>query len=181
MTHPASELSHPIQLDRIGAASIKVSLTSDSDVRSALAERFDLQAIDALTVELIVRRQRATGWIEVSGTVSGSVVQNCIVTNDPVSASVVADVLELFDDSGEASSDEVDLDPLADTPEPIAGETLDVGEIAAQAFGLALDPYPRADGATSETVSSATQAEESERASPFAKLAALKDLNVKKR
>ena len=121
MTHPASELSHPIQLDRICAASIKVSLTSDSDVRSALAERFDLQAIDALTVELIVRRQRATGWIEVSGTVSGSVVQNCIVTNDPVSASVVADVLELFDDSGEASSDEVDLDPLADTPEPIAG------------------------------------------------------------
>ncbi|MEQ8397214.1 DUF177 domain-containing protein [Thalassobaculum sp.] len=180
MTHPASELAHPIQLERIGAASIKVSLAPDSTVRSALADRFDLLSLDALAAELTVRRQRATGWIEVSGTVSGRVVQSCVATNDPVPATVSADVLELFDDSGEIGPDEVDLDPMADTPEPIAGGVLDVGEIAAQAFGLALDPYPRAVGGTAEAVETGKDDDRTS-VSPFAKLAVLKDPDVKKR
>lgn len=176
---PVSELSHPIRLDRIGGASIKVSLRPESTVRSALAERFGLQSIDAFGVEFTVRRLRASGWIEVSGSVSATVVQTCIVTTDPVPATVKAEVMELFDDSGAVSPDEVDLDPLADTPEPIDGDALDVGEIAAQAFGLALDPYPRAAGVDPEAALSETTGPETA-ASPFAKLAVLQGRNVKK-
>lgn len=170
------ELSHPIRLERLGTAASTVTLQPDRETRAALAERFDLQAIPALRAELTVRRRARNGWIEVAGRLTAEVVQTCVVTTDPVAATVTAELLELFDDSGELADDEVVLDPLADTPEPIQDDVLDVGEIVAQAFGLALDPYPRVPGAEPEVT--AADAGDSPTGSPFAGLAALKRRTV---
>lgn len=179
MTRPRHELSHPVRLDRLGAAPMTVVLEPDQGVRAALAERFELQEIGALRAELSVHRRPESGWIELSGSVTADVVQTCVVTTEPVEAQVETEILELFDDSGEVAVDEVVVDPMADAPEPISGDTLDVGEVAAQAFGLALDPYPRAPGAAPE-VTGAGPDDGAATASPFAKLAALKGRSVKK-
>jgi hypothetical protein len=39
------------------------------------------------------------------------------------------------------------IDPLADEPEPLEGDRIDLGEIVAEELALAIDPYPRAPGA----------------------------------
>lgn len=176
MSTAAYELSHPVRLERLGAAGLTVTLAPDQRVLAALAGRFELQAVLALRAELTVRRRAESGWIEVAGRLSAEVVQTCVVTTDPVAATVTAELLELFDDSGEVADQEILLDPLADTPEPIQGEVLDIGEIVAQAFGLALDPYPRVPGAEPDVTASG--AGDGPAASPFAGLAALKGSNV---
>ncbi len=171
MTAEGAELSHRVRLDKIGASPMRVAIAADGDARAGLAERFGLIALGALRAELTVRRRPDSGWIEVAGTLAADVVQACVVTTDPVPASVCAEIVELFDDSGEIGGDEVVLDPMADTPEPVSGDVIDVGEIVAQAFGLALEPYPRAAGAEQAV----TVAEpDTAGSSPFARLADLK-------
>ena len=178
MTQTTPELSHPVRVEGIGGAAITVSLRPDPRVRAALAVRFDLISVDAFEAALTVRRRRDGGWIEVTGSLSASVTQRCVVTTDPVPARVTAEIEELFDDSGETRADEVDLDFTADTPEPVDGDSIDVGEIAAQAFGLALDPYPRVPGA--EPAVTAVGPDDEAGASPFTKLEALRRLDVTK-
>lgn len=178
MTQPTPELSHRVRLDRVTTAPMTVTLRPDARTRAALAERFGLVAIDDFIAELTVRRRPGAGWIEVAGPVSAEVVQTCVVSMEPVQASVQAEVLELFDDSGEGDGTELDLDPTADWPEPVSGDALDIGELASQSFGLALDPYPRAAGTPPVEISE--DGEPAEGGSPFAKLAALRSRAVKK-
>lgn len=178
MTAARQELSHPVRLDRVTGMPMTVSLRPDAGVRAALAERFGLEEIGSFAADLTVRRRPEGGWIEVAGSVVAEVVQTCVVTMEPVPATVEAEVLELFDDSGDVDPAEIDLDPLAEAPEPVAGDSLDIGDIAAQTFGLALDPYPRAEGAAAVEIGAV--AGDPDGGSPFAKLAALKGRAVKK-
>jgi uncharacterized metal-binding protein YceD (DUF177 family) len=171
---PEPELSHAVRFDRIGTGVVTVTLAPNANTRARIAGRFELLSLDRFNAELTVRRRRDSGWIEVSGSVSAAVVQACVVTTDPVAAEVEAVIHELFDDSGAVDPDEIDIDPLADTPEPVLGDRLDVGEIAVQAFGLALDPYPRATPSTGPMTIVADDGPSVAPSSPFAKLAGLK-------
>lgn len=172
MTVEQPELSRPVRLDRLGLSPTEVSIVADRKACEALAERFELEAIGSLRARVTIRRRPDSGWIEVAGTVEADVVQTCVVTTEPVPAAVTAELTELFDDSGEVAGDEVILDPMADTPEPISGDSIDVGEIVAQALGLALDPYPRAPGA--EPAVTVSEPEDVSSDSPFARLAAIR-------
>jgi len=178
MTAEEPELSHPVRLDRVTGAPLTVSLRPDAAARAALAQRFELVAVHSFAAELTVRRRPESGWIEVSGPLTAEVVQTCVATMEPVPAAVRADVHELFDDSGELDGVEVDLDPMAEAPEPVSGGSLDIGEIAAQTFGLALDPYPRAEGVA--PVEIGTESDDPGNRSPFSELAALRGRTVKK-
>ena len=72
---------------------------------------------------------------------------------------------------------EDDFDPEGeDPPEPLTDE-IDVGEIAAEAAALAIDPYPRADGVEVEALSAGPPGAApltDEAVNPFAGLAELK-------
>jgi uncharacterized metal-binding protein YceD (DUF177 family) len=57
-----------------------------------------------------------------------------------------------------------------DAPEPLEGDTIDVGAIVADHLSLALDPFPRAAGATYEPAAQPADA----KPNPFAALAQLK-------
>jgi len=146
----APELTHEIALERLGKTPEHIRITADADSLAGLKRRFGLLGLDHLTADLRVRRRADTGWISVAGTLEADAVQECVVSLDPVPVHVEAEIEELFDDratEGEDSGIEVDIDPLSDLPEPLEGPILDLGEVVAQAFGLALDPYPRASDA----------------------------------
>lgn len=187
MTPPDTPaLTEPLPLDRIGTRTIVVEIDADAEARAALAERFGLLDLASFTAKAGVRRRRDTGWIELRGQLKASVVQACVVSLEPVSSEVEAEIDELFDDNpvddnpaGDAV--EIDLDPLAEDPEPLDGGALDVGEVIAQTLSLAIDPYPRAPGADLETLSETGEVgRETSEDSPFAALAALKGAAVKK-
>ncbi|MDF1790654.1 MAG: DUF177 domain-containing protein [Thalassobaculaceae bacterium] len=187
MTDPVtSMLVAPIPVARIGQQRKAITFEADATARSALAQRFGLIELPSFSAEATLRRRRDTGWIELKGTLQARVVQECVVTLEPVIGEVEAVIDELFDDSRDTDGTEVDLDPIAEDPEPLESDELDVGEIIAQVLSLAIDPYPRAPGAPAPESSDEGSAvdvdgQEGAKASPFAALALLKDRNVKKR
>lgn len=177
------EFSRPLSLDRIGSHQMTQTVEATPEERAALAERFALQDLSRLSAKLAIRRVRGGKYVSVSGHVSGAAVQSCVISLEPVPAVVESDfalVLGPIDSAPERG--EIDLTGEDDELEPWPEEGLDLGEIAAQYFSLALDPYPRAEGAAvpedyiaveEEEQGGSATAEESGKPNPFARLAGL--------
>lgn len=162
---PAPEFSRTIPVHDITAVpELTFEIEADEGERAALAARFGIVAIDRLTARLRAR-QGMTGDILVDGTLAAEVVQECVVTLEPVRERVVARFAQRFSYRPEAVDEESDEDP----PEPVVGDAIEVGEVVAQNVSLALDPYPRADGVAFDEGGDADAP-----SGPFAALARLK-------
>ncbi len=177
MTIDPVEWSHPFEVAQITATPLTLVLTPDDTVRAALARRFDLVAIDRLEARLTVKRVRAGRLIAVTGSVAASVVQTCVVTLEPFAATVHDEVDLRFVPEATVAAAEVSVEGL-DDPEPLDGPLLDLGEVAAQALSLALDPHPRAPGVAFLPIEDPEDEAEAEgnppSSSPFAALRARK-------
>lgn len=144
------EFSRRYTLDSIGSAPRTVTIEADADERAALAKRFDLIALDALTAQAVLTA--VAGGVEARGTIHAALAQACVVTSDPVPATIdepfalrfIADMPsgDGDDEEGLELSD-ADCDVL-----PLDGSAIDLGEAAAQTLGLALDPFPRSPEST---------------------------------
>lgn len=167
------EFSRRYTLDSIGGAPRTVEIEADDVERVALARRFDLIALDALRAKATVTA--IAGGVEARGIVKASVIQACVVSGDPVSATIdepfalrfIADLpVDAADEEEGMELSDADCDVV-----PLEDGSIDLGEAAAQTLSLALDPFPR---------SPAKQAREDERkwvvgddAGPFAGLKGL--------
>jgi uncharacterized metal-binding protein YceD (DUF177 family) len=173
----AVEFSRPIAIDRIAGTASHVEIEANEAERAALAERFDLVSLDRLSAKFSLRRLRKD-LIRVKGKISAALVQACVVTLEPIPAEVSEEFeLDFTEDTGDRAG-ELDLDAeAADGPEPLEGPEIDLGEVAAEQLGLAIDPYPRKAGAEipAEWVA-APEAEPAppEKVNPFAELGKLK-------
>ncbi|MEI6484804.1 MAG: DUF177 domain-containing protein [Sphingomonadales bacterium] len=145
-----SEFSHIIRAHEVGGVPRKLSLAADPAQRAALVTRFALLSLDSLTATLELRRE--AGGIRVVGQVQAKGAQPCVASGEPVPFRVKETLALLLTqavpDGGEIelASDDLDVEPLD-------GDAIDAGEIAAQAFALALDPYPRLPGAVPGVIS----------------------------
>lgn len=168
MTEPQPEFSRPFALDKLGHAAVTEHLTARPDERAALARRFGLLALDRLEAELTVAWQGGGTLLALDGWLKAEAVQRCVVTLEPVPQKIEESLHLRFSRHLPAAdeAEEEGLDPEA--PEPLPPGGLDLGEEVAQALSLALDPYPRAPGATLPESSQAVEE------GPFAKLKALK-------
>ena len=158
------EFSRPCRVAEIGSGGRRHDIAATDDERAALAARFGLLMLDDLTASLDVRREAA--GIRVAGSVSARGSQPCVATADPVPFLIAENLSLLFTESQPEGS-EIELSDDDFDVEPLAGDTIDLGEIAAQAFGLALDPYPRSASPAPGVIS---EAEARAAASPFAAL-----------
>lgn len=172
------EFSRLYRLDSIGGEARRVTIEANEAERAALAGRFGLQSIAALTAEAMIRREDQRVWAE--GRFRAQAVQSCVATGEPVPARVDEPFALRFDPTRsdqreeEMELDEADLDVL-----PHDGGAIDLGEAVAQGFALALDPFPRSAGAEAALRDAGVKSEEDAEAdriaaSPFA--AALKGL-----
>jgi hypothetical protein len=116
----------------------------------------------------------AANGFRVSGKVSATVRQACVVTLEPVVNQVTAPFEVDFApvrDVNLNESNEMELDvEAADEPEPLLGNSIDLGAIATEFLILGVDPYPRRPDVAFEAPSGEADAT----GSPFAALAALK-------
>jgi uncharacterized metal-binding protein YceD (DUF177 family) len=150
----ANEFPRPIPAESLpeGGAAFEVAATPEE--RRALARRFDLIGLESLTARGRVERVPAGALVRVSGALEAAVVQECVVTLEPVASTVRAPLERLYGDapaavaassSGEAGGEVMTVDPEDDEVEPLpAGGVIDLGEMVAEELALALDPYPRA-------------------------------------
>ena len=176
MNEPRPELHRPVVVDELAPAGRVVHLEPTPAEREAIAERLGLVSLDSLggDVSIVPAMGRQ---IRVDGTIRAEIVQNCVVTGEPLNESLsfrldrlYAEDADVFDGLG----DEEDLtDPEDDGPDPIVDGKIDVGEAAVEELALQIPPYPRKPGATFADLEAGPTTEE-EKPNPFAALAELK-------
>jgi uncharacterized metal-binding protein YceD (DUF177 family) len=140
MTPP--EFSRPVGVNTLPRDGRTIAIEADEAERAALARRFDLLALDELKARFTLTEGRGD-TVVVAGTLTASVVQRCVVTLDPVAATVEDEIEAVFAHAAGRDEAEVEVDPLAAEAEPLVDGRIDLGELAAQHLSLALDPYPR--------------------------------------
>lgn len=174
MTETASEFSRPVALEELRGGTLRRSIEATCEECRRLAERLGLAAIGSLSATVTLEA-RAGGLVVVKGQFDAALTQTCVVTLEPLPRTVSERFVERLaaaPDSGEALVVEVDVES-EDEPEPIEGDSVDIGELVAQHLSLALDPYPRTEGAHLETEALAA-GDEVREDGPFAALARLK-------
>jgi uncharacterized metal-binding protein YceD (DUF177 family) len=169
-------ISHRVSVNRLPQAGMTVILKADADELKRLAKAHDLLEVSAFSAQMLVKKWRGDG-VKVTGTVKADIVQNCVVTLEPLNSSLSNDIEAVFVPetsklarppvSGEG---EIVLDyDGPDLPDTFSGDTIDAGALAEEIFGLAIDPYPRKQGAAFE-FEDASASEAEAKPSPFAKL-----------
>ena len=151
---PAPEFSRPANVSRIGRLEHRLDIDANAEERAALARRFGLVELAELSAKLILKK-RGDGVVEVSGTYRARVAQPCVVTLEPVWATIEENVRLFFSAAlGEAARagdhmiDDIDTIDDENAPDLIVDGMIDLGEAIAQLMALALDPYPRSPGAS---------------------------------
>jgi uncharacterized metal-binding protein YceD (DUF177 family) len=177
--HPPPEFSRPFTAARIAADGEAFQFEANDDERAALARRFELVYLPSLKAEGRIVASDHGRRVRVEGTLRAEVVQSCVVTLEPVPATVEDHFMRTYTSSPADIEQEtiVDIDS-DDPPDLIVGGIVDVGEAVAEALGLALDPYPRVPGAElaisiEEDEPNVTKRPENEGESPFRALKGL--------
>jgi uncharacterized metal-binding protein YceD (DUF177 family) len=151
-------------------------IEADEATRVAMAEIAGLREIAYVRAAFDLK-PRSGGQVHVAGRVRARVGQNCVVTLEPIESDIDEEVDLIFalseqvpeiaepedDDDGDSVTD------MTETPEPIENGIIDLGRLATDMLYLAIDPYPRKEGAVFEPqVSAADPADH-----PFAALKSL--------
>lgn len=152
MTHPHPALFNAtIRVDHLPAAGRELSVSATPEELLHLAELMKVDAISACAAEL--RAEKFRGGIHVTGQLSATVSQACVVTFVPVEQTIKEPVDRIFlpgadvgDDSPPGSELFVDLES-DDIPDHFTGSELDLTPLLMEVLGLAIDLYPRAPGA----------------------------------
>ena len=153
-TSPVSFLANVARLPQKG---MPVVLTADQRQREALAADHGLLSVESWRADLLVAPWKRNG-VRISGKVEAEITQECVVTLEPIAATISEDIAQIYfpEDSklgrlGFHSEGEIHLDAEGpDSPETFTGDTIDVGALAEEFFALAIDPYPRKEGASIE-------------------------------
>ncbi len=182
-TLPPPELSRRVRLDpALYRNGRRMEIAAEGQECAALAQRFSLQEITSLQAHVTLSPLREARYLTVEGQVRARVVETCSVTLAPLPVALDEPFAVVFDlKAPETATVDMALTgpELADTPEPLTGDNLDVGELVAEHLALALDPWPRSPEAVVEWgdpqgPSPEQEAQAQAAAHPFAALARLK-------
>ncbi len=170
--------SYPVKVGHISANPVTVKIAADAAECSRLAGQWDVLEVKGFAAEFEIRRWKKDG-VRLKGRVATEIVQTCVVTLEPVASTIDEPIDAIFVPEGSklaraplSDTGEMLLDPDGpDSPEIFHGDTIDVGAVAAEYAAMAIDPYPRKDGAAFSAHVESTEADDA-KPSPFA---ALKD------
>ena len=146
------EFSRLIAIDRIGREPLVETIEATVAERAALAHRFDLISVSILTARVTLRRLRANSVIRMTAEYQAQCDQKCVVTLEPVPATITDScscdfVLISEEEMQEGGTSEINFDVLDEDTELLTEAEIDIGEVIAQYFFLSLPPYPRQPGA----------------------------------
>ena len=133
------EFSRPLVTDRVPRKGSHEVIKADAAECAALAKRFALPHLHALSARFHVTPWRG-GGLKVTGTVEADVDQFSVVSLEIFRQQLKFAVERYFlsaRDLGQHAEEDAD---------PIINGEIDLGAIAAETLGLELDPYPRKPG-----------------------------------
>lgn len=172
-TSPTPEFSRTVRVDQLARHAQGVTIAADAAERKALANRFNLLALDRLEAEYVLSEE--SGAIVARGRVRAELAQPCVATGQPVPEIIDTDFLLHFVEQkdDDEQGDEVEIDSEDCDLIPYDGQIIDIGEAVAETVALAITPYPRSPEADAFLRDAGVLSEE--QASPFAALLSLKD------
>lgn len=138
-----NKLFQTIDIKTIPAKGIDFELTATQEELELLAQRFDLPKVTSFVLK---GRVKGNDILCYEGVFTANVTRECVVSLDTFDAVVQGDFKEFFSEKGTDFSSETNFDidmEDEDTVDLIKNSRLEIGEIAAQQFGLALDPFPK--------------------------------------
>jgi Large ribosomal RNA subunit accumulation protein YceD len=170
----------PVAIEDVAETGQHFDLVADDDTRAAVARVVGLRDLPRLEANFDVTRHGADG-LHVSGRMSATVGQNCVVTLEPLTNEVEEDIdlvfappppsVERKPGDDEAAEDGSERPQRSwNGPEPLVGGGVDLGALATEFLILGLDPYPRKPGAVFEAPQDVKPDP-----GPFAALAGLKE------
>lgn len=175
----STPFTRSFDVSHLGSTAQTRHVTADAAELQALKKEFDLLDLAGLEADLTLSPWGRHG-VKIDGRLQADVVQACVITLQPVPSHMdqrfslsflPADVIAA-DPKTVAEAEVIVVYDEEDPPEPLEGAVIDLGVILTEQFALALDPYPRAPGASLDDV-----ADEGvdKPASPFAALSKLRD------
>jgi len=145
MTAPKPEFSRPVEAPRTRGREASHRIDAKPSERQALARRFGLLTLDRLEAEVRLTLG-AGGVVRLEASFAADIVQECVVTLEPVPGAIAEEFTLLF--AAPQDKRTLVLDSDEESVEPLADGRIDIGEAVAQQLSLALDPYPRVPGAS---------------------------------
>ena len=175
MADKSDPWSVPVTVTQIPDAGLHRDIEAGPVMRKAMAEVAGLREILFAQASLDMTPENR-GRVHVVGRVRARIGQSCVVTLDPIENDIdepidlifappeqIPDLANLVDEAAESATE------IADPPEPIENDVIDLGRLATDALFLAIDPYPRKPDAVFEPSAVAADPEDH----PFAALKAL--------
>jgi len=139
-----------IRLDSMPNTGRDLALTVDKDERDHVADELDIASLDRLQVKLHAVRFR--GGIRVTGRLEAVVVQQSVITFEPVTQEIAEPIDRIFlPGAQKAYSGQADAEIFVDLegddiPDHFDGNEADLTDLIIETLSLAIDPYPRAPG-----------------------------------
>jgi uncharacterized metal-binding protein YceD (DUF177 family) len=161
----------PVAIEAVAETGERFDLVADAENRAAIARLAGLRDLPRLQANFEVKRRGAEG-LRVTGRVSATVGQSCVLTLEPLVNEVEEEIDVLFVPQATTApeGEETEARPDSwDEAEPLIGGLVDLGALATEFLILGLDPYPRKPGAVFQPPQDGKLDE-----GPFAALAALK-------
>lgn len=170
-----TEFSRMIATDKVAARPLREQVSATEPECAQLAQRLGLLEIRRFEAEVTLRRILPGQVIKVNGHIRAAVVQACVISLEPVCATVESDFEAFFEETTDKKRNFPDDEEQdTDIVEPVENGQVNIGELAAQSLSLALDPYPRAKNTALPPVDADKQALFEVKESPFAALSALR-------
>jgi hypothetical protein len=145
MTRPdAAPFSRPVPVASLPPEGFDVKVEATPEECAAVARQFGLPAIHALSGRYHLKGSEFR--VAVTGRVTASVAQTCVVSLDDFDSVVEEEVEVDFAVEG-ANAFGVTADVGGDPPDPIVDGRVDLGALTAEFLALGLDPHPRKPGA----------------------------------
>lgn len=168
MSKPDRPWSVPVRVEDVPEEGLAMTLSADAGVRETVARLGGLAGLPRLEASFDLARQGR--GLHVTGTVTATAGQICVVTLEPMESEIAEPVDLVFSPDAPVEEAGPPRDPeAADPPEPLVGGVVDLGAVATEFVLLGIDPYPRKEGAVFEAPDAGAP-----EPGPFAALAALK-------
>jgi uncharacterized metal-binding protein YceD (DUF177 family) len=169
----------PVIVAQIPDTGLHRELEASASERQAMAKLAGLREVLSAHAAFDVV-PKSGGRFQVTGHVRARIGQTCVVTLDPIESEIEEEVDLMFAPEAEArrladlieeGQDDEAPPEVVDSPEAILNGIIDLGRLATDAVFLAIDPYPRKEGAVFEVEVTAPDPADH----PFAVLKALQD------
>lgn len=165
--------SFPVPLTEIPATGRRVELKADAATCEVVARAAGVVALSRLEATFDLA-PLANDGVRVSGSISATVEQTCVVTLETLIDEVEerVDLILVQPDAMPAPRAALDIDVAgeSDLPDVLHDRAVDLGAVATEFLMLGIDPYPRKAGARFQSPGQP----DDPAAHPFAVLAALK-------